>query len=94
MGNGIQRNFYPDYVIQLNDESIWIIETKGGETRGTSNDIDIQSANKFDQFKRFAEKNKYNFAFVRNIDEDLFYCNTEYTDDMSGENWKPLDEIF
>lgn len=94
MGNGIQRNFYPDYVIQLNDESIWIIETKAGETRGVSNDIDMQSANKFDQFKRFAERNKYNFAFVRNIDEDLFYCNTEYTDDMSGDNWRSLNEIF
>lgn len=94
MGNGVQRNFYPDYVIQLEDETIWLIETKGGETNGQSNDIDIQSANKFDQFKRFAKNHKYNFAFVRNIDEDLFYCNTEYTDDMSGDNWKPLDEIF
>ena len=26
-----QRLFYPDYIVQLQDETIWLIETKGGE---------------------------------------------------------------
>ena len=27
-----QRLFYPDYIVKLKNEEVWIIETKGGET--------------------------------------------------------------
>lgn len=94
MNNGIERNFYPDYIVELQSGDIWIIETKGGEKNGTSRNIDIQSENKFNTFKRFAKRHKYNFAFVRDIDLELFYCNTEYTESMEGDNWKPIEKLF
>ena len=27
----ISKDYYPDYIVQLNDDTIWLIETKGGE---------------------------------------------------------------
>lgn len=89
-----QRLFYPDYIVQLEDESIWLIETKGGENEYGSKNIDIQAQNKFDAFKNFAEKYNYNFAFVRDKNSDLYYSDTEYTEDMNTDHWKPLEEIF
>lgn len=89
-----QRLFYPDYIVQLEDESIWIIETKGGENKYGSKNIDIQVENKFEAFKNFCEKYNYNFAFIRDKNSDLYFNNTEYSDDMSIEDWKPLEEIF
>ncbi|WP_293961339.1 DEAD/DEAH box helicase family protein [uncultured Fusobacterium sp.] len=89
-----QRLFYPDYIVQLNDGSIWLIETKGGENEYGSKNIDIQVENKFEAFKNFANRYNYNFAFVRDKNNDLYYCNTEYTDDMNSDFWKPLEELF
>lgn len=93
-GRGIVRNFYPDYIIKLKDGTIWLIETKGGEAKGKSQNIDIQVESKFNEFKRYSKEHDYNFAFVRNIDEELFYNNTVYTDNMHTEHWKDLDEII
>lgn len=94
MNNGVERSFYPDYIIELEDNTIWIIETKGGEKEGKSKNIDKQVENKFEQFKRFSEKHNYNFAFVRDIDGELFYNNTEYTEDMKNDNWNKIEEVF
>ena len=46
-----QRLFYPDYILIMNDGSHMIIETKGGEARGQSKNIDKQVQNKFNAFK-------------------------------------------
>lgn len=89
-----QRLFYPDYVIQLEDGSIWLIETKGGESRGQSKNIDIQIENKFEAFKYFANKHGYNFGFVRDKNDELYFNNTEYVDDMNNENWVLLEELW
>lgn len=94
LNNGIKRNFYPDYIVELENKEIWIVETKGGEESGQTRNIDIQAENKFIQLKRFATEHNYNFAFVREIREDLYYCNTEYTEDMSGSNWHPIEDVF
>ncbi len=94
MNNGIEKHFYPDYIVELVNGDIWIIETKGGEQYGKSKNIDKQVENKFSAFKRFAEEHKYKFAFVRDIDGELFYNNTEYVEKMKGENWKHIKEIF
>lgn len=94
MNNSKQCNFYPDYIVELINGDIYIIETKGGEKDGISKNIDTQVANKFNQFKRFAQNNDYKFAFVRDIDEQLFYNNTEYTEEMKNEHWKALEELF
>lgn len=89
-----QRLFYPDYIVQLKDESIWLIETKGGESRGQSKNIDIQIENKFEAFKYFANKHGYNFGFVRDKNDELYFNNTEYVDEMNNENWVLLEEVF
>ena len=89
-----QRLFYPDYIVQMKDNTIWLIETKGGEVRGHSKNIDVQIENKFEAFKRFASKYNYKFGFVRDKNDDLFFNNTEYVDDMSDDRWVLLEEIF
>lgn len=88
------RLFYPDYIVQLQDGSIWIIETKGGETSGHSENIDVQSKNKFDALKRYAQKYQVNFAFVRFKEDKGYYNNSEYSEEMSTEHWKELSELF
>lgn len=93
-GKGTVRNFYPDYIVRLKDSSVWIIETKGGESKGKSKNIDIQVENKFKEFKRYADQYGYNFAFVRDLDEELYYNNTIYTDSMSTDEWKELNLII
>lgn len=89
-----QKLFYADYIIKKKDGSIWVIETKGGEFKGESKNIDIHIANKFYAFKQYAKKYKVNWGFVRDKDGELYINNTEYIDDMSDDNWKPIEDIF
>ena len=89
-----QRLFYPDYIIKLADDSIWLIETKGGESRGQSKNIDVQVKNKFNVFKEFSNKYGYNFGFVRDRNDELYINNTEYVDDMSDDSWVLLEEVL
>lgn len=90
-------NFYVDYILEDIQGRIWLIETKGGETTsGTSKNIDKRAENKYEALKIYAEKYNLQFGFVRDYDKNnkLYICNTEYTDDMGGENWIKLEEIF
>lgn len=89
-----QRLFYSDYIVQLKDETIWLIETKGGEKQGQSKNIDVQIENKFEAFKQFANKHDYNFGFVRDRNDELYLNNTEYVDDMNDDSWVLLGEVF
>lgn len=89
-----QRLFYPDYIIKLADGSIWLIETKGGESHGQSKNIDVQVANKFSVFKEFSNKHGYHFGFVRDRNDELYINNTAYVDDMSDDGWVPLEELI
>jgi len=89
-----QRLFYPDYIVQLKDETILLIEAKGGEKRGQSKNIDVQIENKFEALKKFAKKHNYNFGFARDRNEELFLNNTEYMDDMNDDSWVLLEEVF
>lgn len=84
--------FYPDYIVKLKDGTTWIIETKGGETAGHSNNIDMQSANKFKAFKEYAEKYGIQWGFVRNKEEELYINNTEYVENMMDAKWRLLEE--
>lgn len=86
--------FYPDYIVEMDDGTTWIIETKGGEVSGHSKNIDVQVGNKFNAFKNYAEKYGIKWGLVRDIDEELFINNTEYVEDMSDPNWRPLSEEF
>ncbi len=86
--------FYPDYIVQMEDGTTWIIETKGGEHAGHSKNIDVQVGNKFIAFKRYAEEYGVQWGFVRDIDGELYINNTLYVEDMSDSNWRPLGEVF
>ena len=86
--------FYPDYIIQDKDNNIWIIETKGGEVKGHSKNIDIQIRNKFEALQRYADTFGVKWGFVRDENEDLFINNTEYIDDMAADCWVYLDDFW
>lgn len=89
--------FYPDFIIQDKEGYTWIIETKGGEnSEGESKNIDIKVENKFEVLKNYAGKHNLKWGFVRDYDKNdsLYICNTNYTEDMSGDNWINLKEIL
>ncbi|MBR1925897.1 MAG: DEAD/DEAH box helicase family protein [Clostridia bacterium] len=86
--------FYADYIIKKKDGTVWIIETKGGESKGKNKNIDRQIANKFNAFKAYAEGKDIKWGFVRDLDSKLYINNTEFSLDMSDEHWVPLEEEF
>ena len=86
--------FYPDYIVSKKDGTIWVIETKGGETSGHSNNIDVQIANKFNAFKEYARRHELNWGFVRDLNGELYINNTEFVLEMSDDHWEPLDVVF
>ena len=94
---GKKWTFYPDFILQDTDGNTWIIETKGEEdSTGNSKNIDIKVENKFAVLKQYAEKHNIKWGFVRDYDKNdsLYICNTEYTDNMDGDNWINLDKIL
>lgn len=94
-GFGEQCLFYPDYIVKKSDGSVWIIETKGGETDGNNNNIDEQIGNKFEGLRRYASTHNLCWGFVREKNSrDLFINNTEFHQNMSNENWRRLEEVF
>lgn len=94
-GNSLEKQylFYPDYILKMKNGDVWIIETKGGEKQGESQNIDKQSENKFKAFKHYAEKlRRIKWGFVRYRDSRPFINNTVYTEDMSSEHWHRLED--
>lgn len=89
-----QYLFYPDYIIKKKNGEVWIIETKGGEIGNKSKNIDIQVVNKFEAFKQYAMDKNLKWGFVRDKNEKLKINNTIYSDSMSTDNWKPLEDVF
>ena len=90
-------HFYPDFIVCDKNNKIWIIETKGGENAdGKSKNIDIKVENKFEALKEYSKRYNINWGFVRDYDknEQLYFCNTEYTEDMENDNWILLKEMF
>ena len=91
---GKQWLFYPDYILKMKNGDVWIIETKGGMQAGYTKNIDIQVKNKFNAFRNYAERYGAKWGFVRDIDENLYINNTEYTEDMLGDNWLSLENLL
>lgn len=90
--------FYPDYIVQMKDGSIWIIETKGGESdNGSDQNIDKYAEKKFNALKAYANYYSVNFGFVRNKNvndiPELFLNNTNYSEEMNS-SWKPISDYF
>lgn len=52
--------------------------------------------NKFEVQKEYFKKYDVNWRFVRYYDknEQLYFCNTEYTEDIENDNWKLSKEII
>lgn len=94
--DGIQHQwlFYADYIVMKKDGTVWVIETKGGETKGKNKNIDIQIENKFNAFKRYATEHKLQWGFVRDKDNFLYINNTKFAIDMADDHWKPIADIF
>lgn len=94
--DGIQHQwlFYADYIVSMKDGTVWIIETKGGESNGKDKNIDMQIANKFNALKAYAEKFSLHWGFVRDKDNQLYINNTVFKKDMSDPEWKSLDDIM
>ena len=86
--------FYADYIVMKTDGTIWVIETKGGESKGKDKNIDRQIENKFNAFKVYAAAHGLKWGFVRDKDHRLYINNTEFTIDMADEAWKPLAHEF
>ncbi len=91
-----RANFYPDYIIQLNNKDIWIIEAKGGVTAtDDSNNIDKYAKNKFEALKDYGKRYpNVKWGFVRAVGNQLYLSNTEWTENMADrKNWLPI-EVF
>lgn len=86
--------FYADYIVKKKDGTVWVIETKGGESKGTNKNIDLQIENKFNAFKEYAKDKNLNWGFVRDKDNRLYINNTEFAIGMADEHWVPLAEVF
>ena len=89
-------NFYPDYIIQLKNGDVWIIEAKGGMTAdGSSNNIDKYAPRKFDALKEYASRHpEIKWGFVRAVGTQIYLSNTEWSEDVTNRNvWKPI-EVF
>lgn len=94
--DGIHKQwlFYVDYIVMKKDGTVWIIETKGGETKGKNKNIDNQIENKFNAFKAYAVGKEIRWGFVRDKDNQLYINNTEFVMDMADNHWVLLDQEF
>lgn len=86
--------FYADYIVMKKDGTVWVIETKGGESHGQDKNIDKQIENKFNAFKNYAAGKGLHWGFVRDKDSQLYINNTEFALDMADEHWVTLSDIF
>lgn len=94
--DGIQKQwlYYADYIVMKKEGMVWIIETKGGETKGKNKNIDDQIENKFNAFKAYAAGKELRWGFVRDKDNQLYINNTEFAMDMADAHWVPLTQEF
>lgn len=94
--DGIQHQwlFYADYIVMKKDGTVWVIETKGGESKGKDKNIDVQIENKFNAFKLYAAEHGLHWGFVRDKDNFLYINNTKFAIDMADEHWQPIDDAF
>jgi len=94
--DGIQHQwlFYADYIVMKKDGTVWIIETKGGESKGKDKNIDRQIENKFNAFRNYAEKHSLHWGFVRDKDNRLYINNTVFAKDMADEHWVAIADEF
>ena len=91
-----RAHFFPDYIIQLENGDVWIIEAKGGQSSdGSSANIDKYASYKFESLKEYAERHhEIYWGFIRAIGQQLYLSNTVWDEDVTNRNiWKPI-EVF
>lgn len=91
-----RANFYPDYIIKMNNGDIWIIEAKGGvDENGDSNNVDAYAKNKFDSLKTFCNNNGYKWGFVRSVGQFIYFSNTEWDENIYNNNvWIDINKVI
>ena len=91
-----RSNFYPDYIVQLKNGEVWIIEAKGGMTSdGGSNNVDKFAARKFEALKDYAQRHpEIKWGFVRAVGTQIYLSNTEWAEDVTNSVWKPIEEFI
>ena len=91
-----RSNFYPDYIVQLKNGEVWIIEAKGGMTSdGGSNNVDKFAARKFDALKDYSQRHpEIKWGFVRALGTQIYLSNTEWAEDVTNSVWKPIEEFM
>lgn len=93
--NGGRSHFYPDFIVQMLNGDVYIIETKGGQSNtGIDKNIDPYAPAKYEALKDYAKRHNIKWAFVRDFDEKLLYLNDgDWVDEMEGV-WRKIDELF
>lgn len=91
-----RNNFYPDYILQLKNGDIWIIEAKGGmKADGTSNNVDKYAPNKFEALKEYASRHpEIKWGFVRAIGDQIYLSNTSWKEDVKSKVWRPIENFI
>lgn len=91
-----RNNSYPDYIIQLNNGDLWILEAKGGiQADGNTLNIDSYASRKLEGLKEYASRHpQIKWGFIRAIGSQIYLSNTIWLEDMTNRNvWKPI-EVF
>ncbi len=95
---GFRRaHFYPDYIIQLDNGDVWVVEAKGGMTpEGDSNNADKYAARKFDALKEYGTKHpEIKWGFVRAVGTQIYMSNTVWCEDVTNKDvWKPIEDFM
>ena len=94
--NGGRSHFYPDFIVKMKNDDIYIIETKGGETHsGQDKNIDPYAPAKYEALKNYAKRHGVKWAFIRDYDEKLWYLNDgEWCDEMGNSLWNDIETLF
>lgn len=94
--NGGVSHFYPDFIIKMNNGDVFIVETKGGEDmHGNDKNIDEYAPAKYEALKKYASERNVKWAFIRDMNEQLYYLNEgEWVDEMSFGEWGKIDQLF
>ena len=94
--NGGVSHFYPDFIIRMKTGDIYIIETKGGEdVKGRDKNMDSYAPAKYEALKKYAATYDIKWAFIRDMNEELYYLNSgEWVDEMVADKWQPIIKLF
>ena len=81
----------------MNDGTIWLIETKGGETTsGHSKNIDNEAKHKYEALVNYAKKHNFKYGFVRDKNSDLYINTSEaWEENLSNSSvWKRIESVL